>query len=163
MKTLLLLRHAKSSWDDPTLDDHDRPLNARGKEDAPRMGAVLCEVGLVPQRILSSTAKRARKTAVRVARACNYAGYPDLLRDLYLAEPATFLRILQSVTDDPQRVLLVGHNPGLENLLTFLTGVEEPLPTAALACLELPIARWSELTPETRGQLKEIWRPRLID
>nr|NIL98123.1 hypothetical protein [Planctomycetales bacterium]NIP70269.1 hypothetical protein [Planctomycetales bacterium] len=70
MKTLLLLRHAKSSWDDSALDDHDRPLNKRGKRDAPRMGQLLVQQDLVPDCILTSTARRARKTAEAVAKAC---------------------------------------------------------------------------------------------
>ena len=74
MKTLLILRHAKSSWNYTDLSDYDRPLNARGKQDAPRMGEHLREQGLIPDRILTSSAKRAKKTAIRVAKACGYTG-----------------------------------------------------------------------------------------
>ncbi|MFG0335704.1 MAG: SixA phosphatase family protein, partial [Maioricimonas sp. JB049] len=83
MKTLLLMRHAKSSWADPSKADHDRPLNARGKRDAPRMGQWLLEQNLVPDRIVSSTARRARKTASRVASGCGYTAEIVHERALY--------------------------------------------------------------------------------
>ena len=85
MKTLLLMRHAKSSWDDPDVADHDRPLNKRGKKDAPRMGQWLAEQGLTPEVIVTSTAKRARKTAELVAESCGCQREPIVLPELYHA------------------------------------------------------------------------------
>lgn len=160
MKTLLLLRHAKSSWNDENQADHDRPLNRRGKEDAPRMGRLIATEHLVPDMILSSTAKRARKTAAKVAEHCGYSGEVRKLDELYLAAPDIYIATLHGLADDVHRVLVVGHNPGLQLLVTVLSGANQDFPTAALAQIELPIDAWSDLMRETRGQLVRLWRPR---
>ena len=160
MNTLLILRHGKSSWDDPSLDDHDRPLNRRGIRDAPRMGRVLREQSLVPDCILSSTALRARSTVEMVIEASGYEGKVELSRDLYHADPGTWVEMLRMVPEALHRVLIVGHNPTLEDLLELLTRQYEQMPTAALACVELPLDQWSQLRTDTRGNLLHIWRPR---
>src|SRR3954463_11797950 len=98
MKTLLLLRHAKSSWKDDSLDDHDRPLNARGKQEAPRMGQLLLEEHLLPDIILSSDAKRCRRTVEKVCEASGYRGETVLASELYLAAPATYLTWLSRLS-----------------------------------------------------------------
>ena len=133
MKTLLILRHAKSGWDDPDLPDHDRPLTERGKKDAKRIGQLLLERGLVPDQIISSTAKRARKTASKVAKACGYAGEVEMTNRLYLASPLQIIEVLREVGDECSTVLVVAHNPGLEELLGQLTGHPEPMSTATLS------------------------------
>jgi phosphohistidine phosphatase len=163
MKTLLILRHAKSSWKQEGLTDHDRPLNKRGKRDAPRMGKLLRESGLAPDLIISSTAKRARKTASKVAKKCEYQGVIELTGELYLAPPQDYLRVLRNVPDDYSRVMVVGHNPGLEELLSVLTGTRTQLPTAALAQVDLPIDRWQELDGAVEGELCDLWLPRELD
>jgi phosphohistidine phosphatase len=163
MKTLLILRHAKSSWKDEGLTDHDRPLNKRGKRDAPRMGKLLRESDLAPDLIISSTAKRARKTAAKVAKKCEYQGVIELTGELYLAPPQSYLHVLRQVPDQYQRVMVVGHNPGLEELLSLLTRESTPLPTAALAQIELPIDAWQELNQEVHGQLSDLWLPKELD
>jgi phosphohistidine phosphatase len=160
MKTLLLLRHAKSSWAEPGMPDHDRPLNERGKRAAPRVGQLVKAHGLRPDLILSSTARRARKTAEKVAHHCGYAGEIELSPALYQAQPADCLRSLQEVSDEHRCVLLVGHNPTLEELLAQLTGQPESLPTAALAVVEFPIDTWQELAAAPSGQLVHLWRPK---
>jgi phosphohistidine phosphatase len=160
MKTLLLLRHAKSSWDDPEIADHDRPLAKRGRRDAPRMGALLREEELTPDLILSSTARRARKTAEAVAEESGYAGEIELHDEFYPGAPQDYLSALQKVWDEYQRVMVVGHNPGLEELLETLTGETLHLPTAALAQVTLPIEHWIDLDEETEGTLINLWRPR---
>jgi len=160
MKTLLLLRHAKSSWDDPEIADHDRPLAKRGRRDAPRMGALLREEELTPDLILSSTARRARKTAEAVAEESGYAGEIELHDEFYPGAPQDYLSALQKVWDEYQRVMVVGHNPGLEELLETLTGETLHLPTAALAQVALPIEHWIDLDEETEGTLINIWSPR---
>src|SRR5262245_35485739 len=137
MKTLLLLRHAKSSWKYPDLADHDRPLNKRGKVIAPRMGQLLKDENLVPDLILSSTAARAQTTAHKVARASGYEGDIRVTRELYETGPAAYLALLQAIPEEHARVLVVGHNPDLEVLLEQLTDEAETLPTAALALVEL--------------------------
>lgn len=160
MKLLSILRHAKSSWSDSSLDDHDRPLNKRGLRDAPRMGALIREQGLLPETILSSTARRARDTALTVAAA---AGFPDEVRfsrDLYGADPDAWLEALAELPDTAGHALVVGHNPGLEALVALLVGEGHVMPTAALAVVELPIESWRDLEPVPRGTLRGLWKPR---
>jgi phosphohistidine phosphatase len=162
MKTLLILRHAKSAWGDPALEDHDRPLNKRGRESAPKMGELLRKENLRPNLILSSTALRARKTAELVAQACSYTGALELESSLYAAPPEAYIRVLSAVPDLYQNVMVVGHNPGLEELVRDLTGKIEPLPTAALAYVRLPIQHWAELAEDAAGELVHVWRPKEI-
>jgi len=159
MKTLLVLRHAKSSWNDPALDDHERPLNKRGRRDAPRMGELVREYGLIPDVIISSDAVRARVTAEAVAEAARYAGEIRLDPHLYLACPADILSLLATVRENAGPVMIVGHNPGLEKLVEQLTGDRQDMPTAALAQIGLPIDQWRDLKRSTRGTLVGLWRP----
>ena len=160
MKTLLVLRHAKSSWKHADVADHDRPLNGRGKLDAPRMGTLLHEHKLTPQVIVSSTAKRARRTADAVAERCAFDGVVQLERRFYLADPGTILKVLRELGGTATPVLVVAHNPGMEELVARLTGRAETLPTATLAQIELPIDSWGALRSSTRGRLVNLWRPR---
>lgn len=163
MKTLLVLRHAKASPDDSSISDHDRPLTKRGLKAARRMGELLREQQLVPDHVLSSTAERARTTAELTAQESGYVAPVELLRELYLAEPPAYLEALRRVPAGAERVLVVGHNPGIEALLFRLTGATEHMPTGALAACELPIASWQDLRTETRGTLQNVWRPKEIE
>jgi phosphohistidine phosphatase len=161
MKTLLVLRHAKSSWSDPALDDHERPLNKRGQRDGLRMGELVREHRLTPDIIISSDAVRARLTAEAVAEAAPYEGEILLDRRFYLASPAGILAVLRTVREtNAETVMIVGHNPGLEELVEQLTGEQQDLPTAALARIVLPIDRWRDLKKSTRGTLFGLWRPK---
>jgi phosphohistidine phosphatase len=162
VKTLLLLRHAKSSWKDAALADGDRPLAKRGRKDAPRMGALLADQGLVPDRILTSTALRARETARLVAEAADYEGEIEAHDDLYLASPAAYLEALRWLPDDLDCVLCVGHNPGLEDLVAALGGSPQRFPTAALAHLELDTDVWRHVA-SAPSRLVDLWRPRELD
>jgi phosphohistidine phosphatase len=160
MKTLLLLRHAKSSWKQTEIHDHDRPLNKRGKKDAPKVGQYLKEKNLVPDLILSSTARRARDTAQAVLEESGFSGQVDLHQDLYLSDTSCYLDILRSLPDEANRVLVVGHNPDMEDLLTLLTDVTHHLTTACLAQVDLPITSWQELNEATDGRLQFVWSPK---
>jgi phosphohistidine phosphatase len=160
MKTLLLMRHAKSSWKDSKLPDHERPLNKRGSKDAPEMGKLLFKAELVPQVILCSSAKRARLTAEAVVEQSNFRGEVTYLDSFYLAEPETYLKGLQDLPDEIERVMVIGHNPGLEGLLQILCRRVESLPTASIAYLALPIKQWSELNDSVVGELVQLWKPR---
>lgn len=162
MKTLLVLRHAKSSWKYPNLSDYDRPLNARGKRDAPRMGIHLREHGLVPDLILSSAAKRARKTAKKVAKTAGYNGKIKKLETLYGAVTGVYFETLEALPNTYQRVMVVGHNPTMEHLVTQLTGERVQMPTAALAHIELPIQHWNALNFATEGTLINLWTPKTL-
>jgi phosphohistidine phosphatase len=160
MKTLLVLRHAKSSWSDPALDDHERPLNKRGRRDGPRIGKLIRKHGLMPEVVISSDAVRARLTAEAVVQAARYAGEILLDQQLYMAGPAEILSRLRTVREHAETVMIVGHNPGLEELVAQLTGEQQDLPTAALAQIALPIDRWRDLKLWTRGTLVGHWRPK---
>lgn len=163
MKTLLVLRHAKSSWSETELADHDRPLNKRGKRDAPRMGELMRVEGLLPELILTSSARRAHRTAELVAEASGYDGEIQVSRDLYAAGPEEFIEALISLTTGYETVLVVGHNPGLEELLEMLTDESPAMPTAALAQVELEIEDWTGLEEEVTGRLVNLWLPRELD
>jgi len=159
-KTLMLLRHAKSSWKQVGLSDHERPLNKRGERDAPRMGKLLRDERLLPELILSSTAVRARTTASLVANSSGYEGVVELNDQLYLATIADFVQALSELYYNYLSVLLVSHNPGLEEFVCHLTKEDRRLPTAALVVIELPISSWRDLTMQTRGKLKNMWTPK---
>ena len=165
MKTLMLLRHAKSSWKEEGIADHDRPLNKRGKKTAPVMGHLILEKKLVPDLILSSTAARARTTVEAVAEACNYKNRIEHIEELYLATAGELLFQAQSRTGDADddsinRLMLVAHNPGMEDLVSRLSGHPEPFPTAALAVFELGIESWRALELGVETSLLHLWRPK---
>ncbi len=160
MKQLLLMRHAKSSWKHAGLTDRERPLNGRGRRDAPRMGALLARLDTVPELIVCSAAVRAVQTANAVADAAGYEGEIRRLPELYGADTCDFWAALQAVADEVETVMLVGHNPELEDLVESLTGQSEPMPTAAVALLKLPISSWCEIESVDRGTLVQVWRPR---
>ncbi len=163
MKTLLILRHAKSSWKAASLSDHERPLNKRGHRDAPRMGQLLRDKKCLPQLIIGSSAERVRETIAHICEASGYKG-EILYRDkLYLGEPAAYLKLLRGVDDQYDRVMVVGHNPGIEELLELLTDKEHSMPTAALAQVALPIEQWRELHETVKGTLLNLWLPRQLD
>jgi len=158
VKRLLILRHAKSSWADSSMSDWQRPLNERGLRDAPRAGAWLRERALVPDVIITSDAVRARTTAAAVAEAI-VSQEMILEPSLYHATPHDVIEVLRGVRTDAITVLVVGHNPGLEELVEQLTGEHHDLPTAALVHITLAIDDWSEVSAGT-GSIVDAWRPR---
>src|SRR5215469_341794 len=160
MKSVLILRHAKSSWKQPEIDDHDRPLNKRGKRDAPIMGKLLKNEHIIPDLIISSTAKRAHSTAKDVAKTSGYKGKITLVHSLYAAAPAAYIDVLRRLSNNYTRVLMVGHNPGLEELVSMITGEEHILPTCSLAHIQFAINNWNEINYKTRGKLLGKWQPR---
>jgi phosphohistidine phosphatase len=160
MKTLLIMRHAKSSWSEPGMADFDRPLNGRGKRDAPRMGEFLLENSVVPELIISSTAARACATAETVAKHCGYKNKILFEKRFYLAQPDIYIEVL-SWLESENPVMVIGHNPGLEQLIYELTGKCESMPTAAIAEVELSIDQWSEIL-SAEGKLKNFWKPKEI-
>lgn len=151
-RTLLLLRHGKSDWGQG-MDDHERPLSKRGKRDAWRMGEEIRTRGLLPEMILSSTARRARSTTRRVVEASGYGGEVIYEPSLYAAGMMAYVEAAANLSDSVQTALIVGHNPILEDLVRWLTGREVTLPTAALACIPLPIQSWGDLRQEGSGTL----------
>jgi phosphohistidine phosphatase len=161
MKTLLVLRHAKSSWDDLGLPDFDRPLARRGERDAPRMGKALARRGPLPEVILSSPAVRARQTVEAFAEAAGLEVEPKFDRSLYGAAADALLEAIRRLPQAKSCALLVGHNPGLEDLLSQLTGKREEMPTAALACLDFDVPAWKD-ADQGGGKLRWSLSPKQL-
>ena len=162
-KTLLILRHAKSSWEFADLSDHDRPLNNRGKRDAPLIGRKLLKEGLTPQLIISSPAVRAYSTAEKVAKACAYEGEIIVDSSLYGSGYPNYLNALKNQNDQYNMIMLVGHNPYSEELLEILTGKMITMPTCSVACVRLDIKTWKKVNAQTKGELVKIWRPKELN
>jgi phosphohistidine phosphatase len=163
MKILLLLRHAKSSWKNPGLADINRPLNKRGKRDAPRMGMLLRQQDLVPDIILSSPAVRARRTAQAVSEESGYENDIEIQDEFYPGDPYAFIDTLIALPDQVNTALIIAHNPGLEAFLDVLTGETARMPTSTLAHISLPINSWVEMTNDVEGKLVNFWRVKELD
>lgn len=159
MRTLFLMRHAKSSWDDTSLADFDRPLNARGLRDAPRMGKLMRQKGFAPHVIVCSPAARAKQTAVAVKEAGGLSAEILFHDRIYEASPNALRQVVSEVGGENASAMLVGHNPGMEDFIRFLTGLVEPMPTAALAVIELDIGNWSEISGDI-GRVVNVFRPK---
>jgi phosphohistidine phosphatase len=160
MKNLLILRHAKSSWKKADLADQDRPLSKRGKRDAARMGQLLHRQGLKPRLAISSTAKRARTTLERLIEAADLTCEARLEPELYMAGPREIIGLLRQLPDRYARVMVVGHNPGLEDLVQQLTGEAVTLPTAALVLIDCRCRHWRDLGCGERSALVQAWTPK---
>lgn len=162
MKTLLILRHGKAAPEEGG-GDAKRPLTERGKHEAEVMGQLLQREQLLPDRILSSSARRARETAQLAAAAAGFVGAIDELDELYLAEPEGYITAVRRDAPDAQRVLLVGHNPSLEALALILTGDPVSLPPGGLVVCSVPIASFAELTPRVRGKMQRLALPSALE
>jgi phosphohistidine phosphatase len=159
MKTLLLLRHAKSSWKSPELRDFDRPLNQRGLKAAPLMGKFMRKRKITPDLIISSPAVRARMTAALVVENGEFQTELRYDERIYEADVETLIKVITQIDEAAETVLIVGHNPGLQELLKALTGEEHEFPTAALAQVSLKLDKWSAIQQKS-GRLKLIITPR---
>jgi phosphohistidine phosphatase len=172
LKRLLLLRHAKTVPAGAGIDDHERELMTRGREDAPKLGRYIRKCGYDPELILSSTSRRTVETVELVTDELSSTSRVDYLEALYLAEPEVILSVIRLVPDKMKSVMVVGHNPGLEHLATLLARepvkrkerdrfdqLEEKFPTAALAVLDFDVTRWRDIAPG-EGALKDFVRPR---
>ena len=159
MKRLFILRHAKSSWNDPDLADFDRPLNDRGLNAAPFMGEVIARKRYFPDTILSSPAKRAAQTAILVKEAAGANAVITYDERIYEASPQALRQIVSELGEEKESAMIVGHNPGMEGFIKFLTGLLEPMPTTSVAAIDLKIENWNELAAEC-GTLLEVLRPK---
>ncbi len=170
MKTLTLLRHAKSTWNDPVERDFDRPLNGRGRRAAARIGQWLADEGMAFDHVRASPAVRVRQTIEGVEDGCRCALRPLFDTRIYLASAVTLLDIVQGFEASAASALLVGHNPGLEDLLLMVTPDADPLrgeaeikyPTATLAVLDFDIATWRDAQAGC-ARLRAFVRPRDLD
>lgn len=158
MKTLFILRHAKSSWNDTGLADIDRPLNSRGLDEAAFIGGWIYQNEIQPDLFVSSPAKRARQTAILVKETGQIAAKIQYEERIYEASPLMLLNILTAIDDKNESALLVGHNPGFEGLIKLLTDELLALPTAALAKINLQIEKWSEAVPGI-GKMELVMYP----
>lgn len=171
MKTLTLLRHAKSTWDDPVARDFDRPLNKRGRKAARTIGREMRAQRLEFDQIVASPAVRVVETLVDIVDGYGARLDPDYDKRIYLASAQTLLDIVHEAPAQAQRLLVVGHNPGLENLALLLTreggeGLRSELatkyPTASLVEISLPVERWTDVA-EGVGTITRFVRPRDLD
>lgn len=162
MKTLLLMRHAKSNLDDKT-EDRERSLSKRGKKNTERMAELLKDEKIVPDLILASNALRARQTAELLIDEMKYQGDRCYLNKLYMAEVEVYAQAIQRISDDAGCLLVIGHNPALESLLQILSGKVASLPTAAIAQLKLPIDSWKDFQLDLQGELLNFWRPKELE
>lgn len=159
MKTLFLLRHAKSSWKDAAQTDFMRPLNERGRQAAPLIGKYMRKQKLQPDLILCSPAERARQTIALVCEAAKFKTELRFDERIYEASVAVLRALVSEIDESAGRVLLVGHNPGFEELLEMLTGEVRRMPTAALAEIALDIEQWTNVR-EQSGELVQFVRPK---
>jgi phosphohistidine phosphatase len=147
VKRLYLIRHAKSSWKDPDLADFERPLNRRGKKDAPFMGKRLKKYGVKPDLIISSPAKRALKSATIIA---NEIDFPTkkIITDMtvYQADVPNLLDLIQNIDDSNSQVMLIGHNPDLTSLANYLSNYAiSNIPTCGIFCIDFEISSWKNV------------------
>jgi len=161
-RMLLIMRHGKSDWNEPGAMDHDRGLTKRGKRDAFGMGRLMADRGPLPEVILCSSARRARLTANRFAKASQYDGDVVLLSDLYHDGQRGCLDALARLPAAVGVAMLVGHNPALEELVWSLTGDYVRLTTANIACIELDALSWRDVTGHGQGRLCCVLRPKEV-
>ena len=158
-KTLLLMRHGKSSWKDKKIPDYERPLKKRGKAASAEIGKILRQNELIPQAILSSPALRASETAEIVAKESGFRGKVTFIDSFYMAEPDVYIDYLKGLDDSLERVMIVSHNPGLEAFMQLLDGRLEALPTGSMVYLCLNINHWSDLSFESDAEMIGFWDP----
>jgi phosphohistidine phosphatase len=150
-KTLFLLRHGKSKRGIEYTVDFTRPLSKRGKHNANLMGEFMKQGGCKPDLMISSSAKRAYKTAELAARAMNYKKDIQTEKAMYLSGPEAYITVLREVKKNVQSVMLVGHNPDLEDIVQIFTGKALVMPTAALVRIDFEIDSWKKISKETKG------------
>ena len=161
MKRLFILRHAKSSWDDTKLSDFERPLNDIGLEAAPFMGLHMAAHGYLPKAMVSSPARRAKETAELIRQNAAISGEVCFDHSIYEASPNTLRQVVSELSDEIDSAMIVGHNPGIEGFIRHLTGQIEPMPTAALAVIDLDIESWRKIDHHS-GKLATVVRPKAV-
>lgn len=156
---LLLMRHAKSDWEQG-VSDFNRPLNERGEAAAEKMGRLLRKENLLPDFILCSAAQRTRETAEGLIEEADYEGKAFYSNQLYLCDIPDFIATLKKYGATHQRVMVIAHNPGTADFIHHLTGEQKQVTTANIAHIELNLHAWADFDTTTRGTLKGFWRPR---
>lgn len=167
-RELILMRHAKSDWANPSLSDHDRPLNRRGDRDAPRMAEWLLSEGLVPDVILCSSALRTQQTAELMMQVWSNSDVvdskPELItnEDLYLSSPATIAEIVKDNSSDGSPVMVLAHNPGISTLASLLTERGIGLPTAGVVVLNTEIPSWDRFSMKSILIPEHVMFPKML-
>lgn len=163
MRTLILMRHAKSDWKQPGLSDHDRPLNARGRRASPLMARHLLDQGLAVDVILASSAARVQQTLALLQK--TWATDAELLheRALYLASPQEIASQVQSLPDSWQSAMVIGHNPGMSMLASHLAGEDVQMPTAAVVIFQSGVDRWDRAVTEGQWEQRAFWKPKELE
>lgn len=162
MRTLLVMRHAKSDWGAAYDSDHERPLAGRGVKAARRMGRFVTDAGIVPSLVLSSTAVRALTTAELAAEAGEWDCEIVTNRDLYASDPERVLEVIREIDNGVEHLMIAGHEPTWSTLVTWLTGGEGVgMPTAAVACLDIPHGDWFDLGPSV-CDLRWLMTPKML-
>jgi len=157
MRTLYIMRHCKSRWDQSNVQDIDRKLSARGKRDAHNIGGRLALEVPPPDLIITSTARRARATAKRVAKAWGYKAERIKEPRLYDATRQSCVGLLRALDDSVESVMIVGHNPHLEEMVFFLGDRAVQMATGTVARVDLPIDSWQELGLPADGTVSRVW------
>ena len=170
MRRLMLLRHAKSDWSQPGKRDHERELAPRGRKAAPRMGKFMARQGLLPDRVLVSTAQRTRETWALVRDVFDHDPFTSFDECIYESSPGEILAAIKEMPAATERLLVVGHNPGLQNLAVALIGggdiesrarLAAKFPTAGLAVIDFAVDDWNEVRPGA-GRLELFVSPRML-
>lgn len=156
------MRHAKSSWADQNQSDFERPLNARGRADATRMGGLIRREDLIPDQIITSSAVRALKTARLFAEESGYEGELSVTRHLYHAPPESYYEVLNRLDDAVERAMVVGHNPGIETFLSKIILTWTSMTTANIAHVQLEVNKWHQFDEGMSGRLVDFWQPKTL-
>lgn len=159
---LVLMRHAKSDWGDPSLADHDRPLNRRGKRDSPRMAQWLAETGFMPDVVLSSSSTRTRETIGLMIEQWGAEPTVSFSKELYLATPDTILECIRAEAVEAQCLMVLAHNPSISYLASLLSGDSIEMPTAAVAVFKVEVDQWHDMRESTPIELTEYMRPKAL-
>jgi phosphohistidine phosphatase len=162
MKTLFLLRHAKSSWKDETLADFERPLNRRGTRAAETMGDYFRSEGIVPELIVCSPALRARETLELVSKRAKWSTEIRYDQRIYEASGMRLAEVVSQIDTDRKTALLVGHNPGLEELVLLLTAESVQIPTGTCAKIAVKAGKWANVV-DKRATLEWLVKPRELE
>ncbi len=162
MKNLILMRHAKSSWNHPNLSDRQRPLNKRGKRDAPRMGEFLEKQGIEIDAILCSSAQRTQETLSLFLEEFTFEDEAKFLDKLYHADLRDYIDELEKLPNEIERAMIIGHNPTMSEALDFFCDEYEPFSTSAIAHIAFEIDEWHNLIENPNGKLLGYWYPKGI-
>ncbi len=162
MNYLMLLRHAKSSWKDSSLDDIERPLNKRGLSDAPQMGELIEREGWGPDQIICSPARRAIKTAELVAKGADYRDEIEVEESLYFSGTDAYIRVIQRQSEYVERLMIVGHNPDIEDLYGRLSGDSIHYSTCTLSIIEFELDSWRSFRLNSACKVLEFWSPKEV-